>query len=127
MTILHVEDHEATREVVRLALRANGIAVVSVGGVAAAKEVLAGRADVAGALVDLRLPDGTGFELYEWLTTHRPALAARVAFVSGGGTELARRVAALGRPVLEKPFDLATLVRVTAEWETTGGTTDVRP
>lgn len=121
MTILHVEDHESTREVVRLALRAQGIAVVSVGGVAAAKQVLADRADVAGALLDLRLPDGSGFELYEWLISHRPALAARVAFLSGGGTELASRVAAIGRPVLEKPFDLATLVRVVGDWERAGG------
>ena len=121
MTILHVEDQESTRDIVRLALRAQGIAVVSVGGVAAAKQVLADRADLAGALLDLRLPDGSGFELYEWLMTHRPALAARVAFVSGGGTELASRVAALGRPVLEKPFDLATLVRVAGDWERVQG------
>ena len=121
MTILHVEDHEATREVVRLALRAQGIAVVSVAGVAAAKQVLADRADVAGALLDLRLPDGSGFELYEWLSTHRPAVAARVAFVSGGGTELASRLAAIGRPVFEKPFDLPTLVRVASDWERAQG------
>ena len=121
MTILHVEDHESTRDVVRLALRAQGIAVVSVGGVAAAKLVLADRADVTGALLDLRLPDGSGFEFYEWLIAHRPALAARVAFVSGGGTELASRVAAIGRPVLEKPFDLPTLVRVVSDWERTIG------
>jgi len=120
VTILHVEDHEATREVVRQALKGHGIAVVSVDGVAAAKQVLADRTDVVGALVDLRLCDGSGFELFEWLTTHRPALAARVAFVSGGGTELARRVAEIGRPVLEKPFDLATLVRVAAELESPG-------
>ena len=40
----------------------------------------------------------------------------RVAFVSGGGTEL-RRVAAIGRPVIEKPFELADLVRLAAQWE----------
>ena len=117
MPILHVEDHESTRDVVRRALRAYGIAVLSVDGVSAAKRAIADRTDVTGALVDLRLSDGSGLELYEWLTTHRPELAARVAFVSGGGTELARRVATIGQPVLEKPFEMAGVVRLAAKWE----------
>ena len=117
MAILHVEDHEATRDVVRQALHTQGIAVVSADGVAAAKDALAHRPDLVGALVDLRLRDGSGLELYDWLAVHRPGLAARVAFVCGGGTELARRVTALGRPVLEKPFELADLMRLVAEWE----------
>ena len=117
MAILHVEDHAATRDVVRQALKANGIAVVSVDGVDAAKRVIAEGVDVAGALVDVRLGDGSGLELYEWLVAHRPHLAARVAFVSGGGTDVARRVAAMGRPVLEKPFELADLVRLATRWE----------
>jgi DNA-binding NtrC family response regulator len=117
VAILHVEDHEATRDVVRQALTSHGIAVVSADGVAAAKDALAHRSDVAGALVDLRLRDGSGLELYDWLAVHRPALAGRVVFVCGGGTELARRVTALGRPVIEKPFELADLVRLVAGWE----------
>ena len=117
MTILHVEDHEATRDVVRQALSSHGIAVVSADGVAAAKDALAQRHDVAGALVDLRLRDGSGLELYHWLATHRPALAGRVAFVCGAGTELASRVTELGRPVIEKPFELADLLRLVAKWE----------
>ena len=117
MPILHVEDHEPTRDVVGRALRAHGISVVSVDGVSAAKRAIAERADLTGALVDLRLADGSGLELYDWLTAHRPGLAARVAFVSGGGTELSRRVATIGQPVLEKPFELAHVVRLAAKWE----------
>ena len=115
--ILHVEDNEATRDVVRQALRAYGIGVVGVDGVGAAKRAIEERADVAGALVDLRLRDGSGLELYEWLATHHPELAARVAFVSGGGTELSRRVSSIGPPVIEKPFELADVVRLAARWE----------
>jgi CheY-like chemotaxis protein len=118
VAILHVEDHEATRDVVRQALRTHGIAVVSAEGVAAAKQALAHHAaDLSGALLDLRLSDGSGLELYDWLAAHHPALSGRIAFVSGGGTELAHRVAAMGRRVLEKPFDLADLVCLAAEWE----------
>jgi DNA-binding NtrC family response regulator len=117
VAILHVEDHAATRDVVRQAMKAGGIFVVSVEGVAAAKQAIAAGVEVAGALVDLRLSDGSGLELYEWLAAHHPALAARVAFVSGGGAEIARRVAATGRPVFEKPFELADLVRLATRWE----------
>ena len=117
MAILHVEDHEATRDVVRQALRSQGIAVVSADGVAAAKRALAERTDVAGALVDLRLSDGSGLEVYHWLAMHRPELTERVAFVCGAGTNLESRVRELGRPVLEKPFELADLVRLVAGWE----------
>ena len=117
MAILHVEDHEATRDVVRQALRSHGIAVVSADGVAAAKHALAEHSDVAGALVDLRLRDGSGLDLYDWLAVHRPALTRRVAFVSGGGSELSHQVAALGRPILEKPFEITDLVYLAAQWE----------
>jgi DNA-binding NtrC family response regulator len=118
--ILHVEDHEATRDVVRQVLRLHGIAVVSVDGVAAARHALERRADVTGALVDLRLSDGSGLEIYAWMAAHRPELAARLAFLSGGGTELARRVAATGRAVIEKPFALADVVRLAGRWERAG-------
>ena len=117
MAILHVEDHEATRDVVHQALKAHGIGVVSVDGVCAAKRAISERADVVGALVDLRLHDGSGLELYEWLTAHHPELASRVAFLSGAGTELSRRVASIGQPVIEKPFELTDVVRLAAHWE----------
>ena len=117
MAILHVEDHAATRDVVRQALGAYGIGVVSADSVGAAKRAVADRVDVAGALLDLRLRDGSGLELYEWLIAQRPDLAARVAFVSGAGSELAHRVAKSGRPVIEKPFELADLVGLAVEWE----------
>jgi DNA-binding response OmpR family regulator len=117
VAILHVEDHEPTRDVVSRALRAHGIAVISADGMPAAKRALAEREDVKGALVDVRLGDSSGFEFYAWVVIHRPALAARVAFVSGGGSELARRVAALGLPLLEKPFEIADLVRIASQLE----------
>jgi CheY-like chemotaxis protein len=118
MTILHVEDQSVIREVVRRALEPSGFTIVSVEGVGAAKLALAERDDVTSALLDIRLRDGSGLDLYEWIGVHRPALAPRVAFVTGSAdAEALEPLAAIGRPVLTKPFEIADLRRLVAEWE----------
>ena len=122
MAILHVEDQQAIRELVRRALEAFGVSVLSVDGVSAAKLVLAERRDVTGALLDVRLRDGNGLHLYEWITVHRPDLARRVAFLTGSvGTEAFEPMAASGCPVLTKPFEIADVLRLAAEWEGAAG------
>jgi CheY-like chemotaxis protein len=119
VAILHVEDQEVIREVVRRGLEAHGFAVVSVDGVRAAKQACSERDDLAGALLDVRLRDGNGVELYEWIVIHRPNLAVRVAFVTGSAdAEVHGALSAIGRPVLRKPFELAHLARYAAAWET---------
>ena len=118
MAILHVEDQPALRQLVCQALGVFGFAVVSVEGVREAKVALAERGDVAGALLDVRLRDGSGLELYRWIAANHPGLVGRVAFVTGsadaGGSG---QLAATGCPIVPKPFDLADLRRLAAEWE----------
>ena len=67
----------------RQALKAFGFAVVSANGVGEAKLALNGRDDILGALLDVRLRDGSGVELYEWIAVNHPRLAGRVAFLTG--------------------------------------------
>ena len=99
--------------------------MLSVDGVSAAKLVLAERRDVTGALLDVRLRDGNGLHLYEWITVHRPDLARRVAFLTGSaGTEAFEPMAASGCPVLTKPFEIADVLRLAAEWERAAGAGD---
>jgi DNA-binding response OmpR family regulator len=118
MTVLHVEDQPEIREVVRRALEPSGFTVVSVEGVGAAKLALAERDDVTSALLDIRLRDGSGLDLYDWIGIHRPSLAPRVAFVtSSADGEAFEPLAAIGCPVLTKPFEIADLRRLVAEWE----------
>ena len=118
MAILHVDDETVIRDVVRRALEAYGFTVVSVDGVRAAKAALTERDDLAGVLLDIRLRDGNGVDLYEWIAAHRPHLTARVAFVTGStdrallGPLETRRC-----PIIEKPFELAELARFAGEWE----------
>ena len=125
MAILHVEDQVAIRDVVCRALEAHGFTVASVDGVHAAKLALANRTDLTGALLDVRLRDGSGLDLYDWITVHHPALTGRVAFLTGSANSDAfGPLVAVGCRILRKPFEIAELVRVVAEWE---GAADAGP
>ena len=118
MAILHVEDNESIREVVRRALMASGFSVISVDGVGAAKVALTEDNDISGALLDVRLRDGSGVDLYWWIAAHSPRLTERVAFLTGSAdTDAFAPLAAIGCPVLRKPFELADLKRFATEWE----------
>jgi len=59
-------------------------------------------------LCDLMMPGESGEELYGWITTARPDLAARVAYVTGGGPRLRPSSSGDteidGPPCLLKPF-----------------------
>ena len=122
MAILHVDDQEAIRDIVRRALEASGLVVVSADGVRAAELALTERDDLTGVLLDVRLRDGSGLDIHGWIARHRPALATRVAFVTGSAdTEAMGRLVTLGCPVIRKPFELADLWRLAAEWEGTVG------
>jgi DNA-binding response OmpR family regulator len=118
VAILHVDDHEAIREVVRRALEAVGIAVVSAEGVRAAELALVERDDVTGAMLDVRLRDGSGLDVYRWMVLHRPARATRVAFVTGSADTIEMGpVLTLGCPIIRKPFELSDVRRLAVEWE----------
>jgi len=62
-------------------------------------------------LCDLMMPDVSGMDVYERVVVHAPSLARRFVFVTGGAfTDRARAfIERVQTPVIEKPFDLATL------------------
>lgn len=59
-------------------------------------------------LCDLMMPGESGEELYGWITSVRPDLASRVAYVTGGGPRLGHASSEVtaqdGPPCLLKPF-----------------------
>lgn len=57
-------------------------------------------------LCDIRMPDGDGPALYDWLAAERPQMTTRIAFVTGDvlGPAADRFIARAGCPVIEKPF-----------------------
>ena len=71
----------------------------------------------AAIFIDVWLGEESGFELMSWIEDQAPRLADRVTFVTG---ELANSVKGdkafrtLGRPVIQKPFELAELANAVA-------------
>lgn len=62
-------------------------------------------------VVDWRMDDGGGAEVFKFLCLQRPWLVERLVFLSGGGTAEVEQVAA-SRPVIAKGQDSAVLLRV---------------
>lgn len=62
-------------------------------------------------VTDMLMPSLDGVQLYRWLRSTRPKLAARVVFMSGLDREaISERLGALPNPVLIKPFDRDAVV-----------------
>jgi len=77
----------------------------------AALERLLGGEVFDAILCDLMMPEMSGMELFTELATRAPAIAARVAFITGGAvTERGREfLARTQNPVFEKPLEQAQL------------------
>ena len=65
-------------------------------------------------LLDMRMPDMSGKEVFEQWRKERPELARRVVFLSGDivSVDLQQFLASTGRPFIAKPFDLETVLQV---------------
>lgn len=119
-TVLYVDDEAGIRRAVVAWLTRHGHTVHAAATLGDARELLESQS-IDGAFVDLWLAGESGLELRDWIDEHRPALSPNVVFVTGDpGADTAGRgpLAALGRPVLAKPFDLQQLDQFVAGWST---------
>lgn len=113
---LVVEDEPAIGDLCRRLLAGEGFEVdVAINGKVA--QDLIGKRYYDLCLIDIRTPEMTGPELYEWLKAKHPQMASRVIFTSGDvmrgdtGAFLERA----GRPFLPKPFRPDELKAIVAE------------
>ena len=93
MRVLYVEDNPVDADLTgrHLARQAPDIELTVVSSLAEARERLQTPADFDVALIDLRLPDGSGLELLSWI--RRQSLSLAVVMLTGSGDQKAAVVA----------------------------------
>jgi len=105
---LIVDDEPDIRELLGITLGRMNIDVDAVGDFAAAVKRLGGQR-YSLVLTDMRLPDGDGLDLVEWIQRHRPGVPVAV-ITAHGNVEAAVRALKLGAfDFISKPLDLAGL------------------
>ena len=109
--VLVVDDEPDLVELVTLTLSRMQLATQSAGDVATAKKLLkAQNFDLC--LTDMKLPDGDGLDLLEWMGSHCPGVPCAV-ITAHGNVETAVRALKLGAfDFISKPLDLAALRRM---------------
>ncbi|HND59307.1 MAG TPA: response regulator, partial [Thauera aminoaromatica] len=106
--VLVVDDEDDIRELLELSLMRMGLACDTAGSVGAARALLAERSYRL-CLTDMRLPDGDGLELVEYIQTLRPGLPVAV-ITAFGSIETAIRALKLGAfDFVTKPVELKAL------------------
>ena len=105
-----VNDEEPVRRVIELALCDRHDVVVARSGNDAIR-VLGEPGRFDAVLCDIMMGDGTGVNVYTWLSRQRPDLLPRLVFMSGGTSRPEPRafMASVSNPWLEKPFTIAQL------------------
>ena len=105
---LIIDDEPDIRELLAITLGRMQLAVDTAADYASAVRHLGGqRYDLV--LTDMRLPDGDGLDLVEWIQDHRPGVPVAV-ITAHGNVEAAVRALKLGAfDFISKPLDLAAL------------------
>src|SRR3954467_8167505 len=109
--VLVVDDEPDLVELVTLTLARMQLATQSAGDVNGAKKLLKSQ-NFDLCLTDMRLPDGDGLDLLEWMGTHMPGVPCAV-ITAHGNVEPAVRALKLGAfDFVSKPLDLGALRRI---------------
>lgn len=105
---LVIDDEPDIRELLSITLERMNIDVITAGDIAAAtRELRANAIDLC--LTDMRLPDGDGLSVVEWIQKHKPHIPVAV-ITAHGNVETAVRALKLGAfDFISKPLDLAAL------------------
>ena len=107
-SILIVDDEPDLCELLAITLERMNLATRSAANLSAARKLLATER-FALCLTDMRLPDGDGLELVEWMQTHAPNVPVAV-ITAHGNMETAVKALKLGAfDFVSKPVDLAVL------------------
>jgi DNA-binding NtrC family response regulator len=114
LPILLIEDEPAVMSYVRAVLERDGYAVVCAeSGVDGLRHLESN--DFLGVVSDMRTPGGVdGADVYDWISANRPALSARLVFITGdvASEETVAILRRTGVPCVEKPFRVQQFISV---------------
>ena len=110
--ILIVDDDDSVREMLRRVLSGEGYRILTAATGAQAREIAA-LVELDLVLLDLNLPDGSGWDTFEVLSRARPLLP--VIVVTARSSQLVMAEGAGVGALLEKPLDFPTLLQTVAD------------
>jgi two-component system response regulator AtoC len=108
--VLLIEDDEIMRMSLEDRLQLDGINVRAVASIAAAREELE-RGNIDLVVSDIRLPDGTGIELFSEMSSRFPGIPVILMTAYGDVSDAVLMVKAGALDYLTKPFDINDLVK----------------
>ncbi|MGH7487012.1 MAG: response regulator [bacterium] len=106
--MLVVDDERLVRWSVTEALRARGFEVLEAGDAASTIRAFHRQCDLV--LLDLHLPDANDLRVLSLIRAQAPSLPV-IVMTAFSTREIVEEAAALGAPVINKPFDLDDLTR----------------
>ena len=114
LRILVADDEEGLRGALDRFLSAKGHSVVAVGSGSEAIWRAEGEEEFDAVLLDLRMPDVSGQQVFERWSKSSPRLSERVVFITGDivSPDLQGFLKSTGRPYLAKPFDFSEIMEV---------------
>jgi two-component system NtrC family sensor kinase len=113
LRILIADDEAPIRAALSRFLERSGHSVVAVA--SGSEAMAAARAEVFDAiLLDMRMPDVSGKQVFESWRSEQPELATRVVFLTGDivSKDLQQFLAGTGQPFIAKPFQLESVLQV---------------
>jgi CheY-like chemotaxis protein len=114
--VLVLDDEPAIRTLLERALRSAGFEpVITASGVEAIERAMDG--EYAALLIDHKMPDMSGIDVFQRVVARRPDIARRFVIISGEVVNpmLEAFVGTTGVALLAKPFDLDDLERIVRE------------
>ena len=114
LRILVADDEEALRVALERFLSSEGHSVVAVGSGSEAIWRAEGDEEFDVVLLDLRMPDVSGQQVFERWKRERRELSDRVVFITGDivSADLQSFLRGSGRPYIAKPFEFSAVVEV---------------
>ena len=109
--VLLVEDDEIMRLSLEDRMRLDGIPVRAVGDLGGARKALE-KGDIDLVISDIRLPDGTGIELFDEITNRFPGIPVILMTAYGDISDAVSLVKAGALDYLTKPFDIGDFIEL---------------